>query len=295
MIAHMGLVLPPIEVGRFSWDWSRTCVFGVLNATPDSFSGDGHVSVEEAVGHGVLLAQQGADVIDVGGESTRPGAEPVPVEEELRRVLPVIAGLAARSEAPISIDTYKAQVAREAMAAGASIINDVSGLGLDEAMAAAAAETGALLVLGHLRGRPQTMNDGVHFEDVIREVADELRASVRRAVQAGVAADRIWVDPGLGFGKQPEHSLTLLRHLGALREEVGYPLLVGPSRKGFIGAVTGAPVGERLTGTCAAVAAAVVAGADAVRVHDVAELAPAIRLADAIRDRRPWAARGARP
>jgi dihydropteroate synthase len=284
----MGPVLTAFEAGRLRWDYSRTCVFGVVNVTPDSFYDGGRFAdPARAVEHGLALAAQGADVLDVGGESTRPGSTPVSAEEELGRVLPVIEALVQRTATAISIDTYKARVARAAVAAGASVINDVSGLLLDAEMAEAAAESEALVVLGHLRGQPATMLEEVRFADVVAEVADELRDSVRRAVRAGVRADRIWIDPGIGFGKTAEQSLALLRAVGRLRDDVGYPVLVGPSRKSFIGSVTGQPAGERLMGTCAAVAAVVVAGADAVRVHDVGELAPAVRVADAIRDRRP--------
>jgi dihydropteroate synthase len=283
----MALLLPPIEVGRFRWDFTRTCLFGVVNVTPDSFHDGGrYQDPESAVVRGLAIASAGADVLDIGGESTRPGSTPISEQEELGRVLPVIAALVERSSVAISVDTYKASVARAAVSAGASIVNDISGLRLDEEMAGTVANLEALLVLGHLRGRPATMQDGIHFDDVVSEVADELRDSVRRAVSAGVRGDRIWIDPGIGFGKTPEQSLALLRAVGRLREEVGYPLLCGPSRKSFIGAVTGEPVEQRLMGTCAAVAAVVVSGADAIRVHDVVELSPAIRVADAIRDRR---------
>jgi dihydropteroate synthase len=279
----MPLVLPPTPLGVRTWTWERTCIFGVVNVTPDSFyDGGAHVSTEAAVSHGEALAAHGADVLDVGGESTRPRSDRVPAGEELARVLPVIQGLTAAG-AVISVDTYKAQVAREAVAAGASVINDISGLRLDPKMATVAAETEATLILGHLRGDPTTMQEQIAFSDVVSEVIDDLRTSVRAAVQAGVRAERIWIDPGIGFGKTPQHSLALLREVARLREELGYPLLVGPSRKSFIGAVTGQPVEERLLGTCAAVAAVIRAGADAVRVHDVAALLPAIQVADAIR------------
>jgi dihydropteroate synthase len=282
----MPIVHAPVQIGPLTWSFSRTCIFGVVNVTPDSFyDGGRHLDTEAAVVHALRLAAAGADVLDVGGESTRPGAQPVTVEEELERILPVIGELAKRCRAPISVDTYKAAVARAALRAGASVVNDISGLRLDPEMAGTVAETGATVIVGHLRGQPQTMQQDIHFDDVVVEVADDLRAAVRLAVQAGVRADRIWIDPGVGFGKTADQSLALLRASGRLREEVGYPLLVGPSRKSFIGAVTGQPVEERLMGTCAAVAAAVVAGADAVRLHDVAQMLPAIRVADAIRGR----------
>jgi len=280
----MSLVLAPARLGTLSWTWERTCVFGVVNVTPDSFyDGGRHADVEAAIAHGLELAQQGADVLDVGGESTRPRAPAVSAEEELARIIPVIEGLAARTPAVISVDTYKASVARAAVAAGAAVINDISGLGLDPRLAATAAECGATMILGHLRGAPAEMQEAISFSDVVGEVCDELRISVRRAIAAGVAADRVWIDPGIGFGKTAEQSLALLDAVGQLREELGYPVLVGPSRKSFIGEVTGQPVEERLIGTCGAVAAAIARGADAVRIHDVGALLPAIRVADGIR------------
>lgn len=259
-------------------------MFGVINVTPDSFSDAGQfLDPDTAIARGLELARLGADVLDVGGESTRPNSTPVPEEEELRRVLPVIEGLARQCNLPISIDTYKARVAREAVAAGASVINDISGMGLDPLMPRVMCESGATVILGHLRGTPATMQEGVHFVDVVGEVCDELRVVLRRAVTEGIAPDRIWFDPGIGFGKTAAQSLQLLRDAGRIREALGYPILVGPSRKSFIGAVTGDSVERRLMGTSASVAAVVMAGADGVRIHDVAELMPAIRVADAIR------------
>ena len=286
----MALILPPMQLGSLAWDWSRTCIFGVVNITPDSFYDGGRCfSAEAAIEHGLTLASQKADVLDIGGESTRPGADPLPAEEELLRVLPVISGLARRCNIPISVDTYKARVAREAIAAGACIINDISGLHLDPDMPHVVAETGAVVVLGHLRGAPATMQRNIHFTDVVSEVVNELRSSVRKAISAGVQPDRIWLDPGIGFGKTADQSLALLRSAGRLREELGYPIMVGPSRKSFIGEVTGQPPEERLMGTCAAVAAVVVAGADGVRIHDVGQMVSAIRVADAIRGRPGYA------
>jgi len=278
------LVFPPVKLGPLAWDWSRTCVFGVVNVTPDSFHDGGrHPTLDAAVAHALALADQGAEVIDVGGESTRPGAQPVPLAQELERVLPVIRALAGRLAVPIAIDTYKAEVARAALAAGATLVNDVSGGVLDGEMLSVVAAAEATVVLGHLRGLPATMQERIAFGDVVAEVIVELKQRVRRAITAGVRPDRLWVDPGLGFGKRADQTLVLLDALGRIREEVGYPLLVGPSRKSFIGAVTGQSVAERLIGTCGAATVAVIRGADGVRLHDVGELLPAVRVADAIR------------
>ena len=230
----------------------------------------------------MALVEAGADVVDVGGESTRPGSDRISADEELARILPVIEGVASRCEAPISVDTYKASVAVAAVEAGASVINDVSGMELDPEMVRAVKHSGAVVILGHLRGSPESMQEDISFSDVVREVGDELRACLRRAVFAGVPADRIWIDPGIGFGKTADQSLELMQQTGQLREDLGCPVLVGPSRKSFIGAVTGQPPKERLMGTAAAVAAVVMAGADAVRIHDVAQLRPAVQVADAI-------------
>ncbi|MCA9665431.1 MAG: dihydropteroate synthase [Myxococcales bacterium] len=277
---------PPVEVAGHVWDWSETIVFGVLNVTPDSFSDGGQFDdVERAVARARELVAAGAHAIDVGGESTRPGSTPVPADEELARVLPVIERLASDEGVgvPISIDTYKAEVARAAVGAGASIVNDVSGLQLDAAMTATVAELGASVIIGHLRGEPATMMHDVSFDDVVAEVIDELKARVRQAVTAGIAAERIFVDPCFGFGKRAEHTLALLAATERLREEIGYPLMLGPSRKSFIGGVTGAPAQQRVMGTAAAAAIGIAQGAEMLRVHDVAELMPAIRVADAVR------------
>lgn len=283
----MPVVLPPVQLGPLTWDWSRTCIFGVVNVTPDSFSDGGrYLDPRRAVDHGLALVEQGADVLDVGGESTRPRADPVAADEELRRVLPVIEQLAGRLNVPISVDTYKAEVARAALAGGACIVNDISGLLLDDGMVRAVAEHDATVILGHLRGEPRTMQRDIGFVDVKREVTAELRDRVRSAVTAGVRAERIWIDPGIGFGKTAQQSLALINSVGRLREALGYPVLVGPSRKSFLGAVTGLSVDERVYVSGAAAAAAVMAGADAVRLHDVQQLAPAVRVADAIRRER---------
>jgi dihydropteroate synthase len=223
-------------------------------------------------------------VLDIGGESTRPGSQSVPPALEIARTAPLIEAVAKRLDVPLSIDTRKAEVARAALDAGARIVNDVSGLRHDPALAGVAARAGAALILGHLRGEPATMQEHPDFEDVVREVGDELAASAAAARAAGVAADRIAVDPGLGFGKTQAHSLALLAGLGTLRERLGLPLLVGPSRKSFLGALTGEPPGERDRATLAACAVAAFLGADAVRVHDVAGAARAVLVGRALRD-----------
>jgi dihydropteroate synthase len=269
----------------------RVTIVGVLNATPDSFSdggrfvvGEAAVDVERGVDRAAALLRDGAHVIDVGGESTRPGAPEVPAAVEMARTVRLVEAIAKRMDVPLSIDTRKAEVAEAALAAGASIVNDVSGLRHDPALADVAARAGAGMVLGHLRGTPQTMQQDPHFDDVLEEVAAELRESVARARAAGVPAASIAVDPGIGFGKRLEDNLALLARPQALRARVGAPVLVGPSRKSFLGALTGDPVGARDRATLAACAVAVFAGADAVRVHDVAGAVRAVAVARALRD-----------
>jgi dihydropteroate synthase len=269
----------------------RVTIVGVLNATPDSFSdggrfvvGEAAVDVERGVDCAAALLREGAHVIDVGGESTRPGAPEVPAAVEMARTVRLVEAIAKRMDVPLSIDTRKAEVAEAALAAGASIVNDVSGLRHDPALADVAARAGAGVVLGHLRGTPQTMQQDPHFDDVLEEVAAELRESVARARAAGVPAASIAVDPGIGFGKRLEDNLALLARPQALRARVGAPVLVGPSRKSFLEALTGDPVGERDRATLAACAVAVFAGADAVRVHDVAGAVRAVAVARALRD-----------
>jgi dihydropteroate synthase len=258
-------------------------IAGVLNRTPDSFSDGGRLdSLDAAVAAGVAMARQGAHWIDVGGESTRPGAVPVSEADEIARVIPVLARLARElgGTARLSVDTYKAGTAAAALAAGASIVNDISGGLLDPDILGVVAKRGATVVLGHLRGRPATMMEGIHFADVVAEVADELSARVTAARAAG--CQDIWVDPGIGFGKGLTHNLVVLAGLGRLKRHLGVPVMVGVSRKRFIGDLLGRPVGERIFGTAGAVAAAVLAGADAVRVHDVAEMGDVVRIAEAI-------------
>ncbi len=275
---------------------ARTVVVGVLNATPDSFSdggrfvrGTSELDLARAVDLAAGLLRDGADVLDVGGESTRPGAAPVPVEIECERTAPLVEALAKRFAALLSIDTRKAAVAEAALAAGARIVNDVSGLRHDTALAGVVARTGAALVLGHSRGTPDTMQSAPHYDAVIDEVAAELRASLAIARAEGVPEHLLAIDPGIGFGKRPEDNHALLVRIGALRAAVGgdLPILVGPSRKSFLGRLTGdAPVAERDAATHAACAIAVYEGADAVRVHDVAGAVRACAVARALRGAR---------
>lgn len=256
----------------------RVTIVGILNVTPDSFSDGARWLAPESetpdVGGVVRAAErleaEGAHVLDVGGESTRPGAQAIPVERELARVVPVIESLAKRTRLPISVDTRKAAVARAALEAGATVVNDVSGGCFEPELLDVTARAGATVILGHLRGVPATMQDDPHFDDVLGEVGDELAARVAAAEAAGVAPERIVVDPGIGFGKRLADNLALLARCGELARRLGRPLLVGPSRKGFLGALTGDPVERRDVATVAACAVAVFAGADAIRVHDVA-------------------------
>jgi dihydropteroate synthase len=255
---------------------------GIVNVTPDSFSDGGRfLDPKLAVEHCLRLAEDGADILDIGGESTRPGAPEVPVEEEERRVLPVIEAVAARLDVPISIDTSKAEVARAALDAGAAIINDVTA-GADPALLALAAERDVPVVLMHMKGTPRTMQLEPRYADVLAEIAAFLEARCAAAVAAGVAPERLIVDPGIGFGKTVGHNLEILARLHELHA-LGRPLLVGPSRKSFIGKTLGLDVEERLMGTAAAVTACVLAGAHIIRVHDVAEMRQVCRIADALR------------
>jgi dihydropteroate synthase len=255
-------------------------LMGVVNVTPDSFSDGGlYLDSDAAVAHGEKLLRDGASVLDVGGESTRPGAVEVGEAEELRRVEPVVAVLAGA--ATVSIDTSKLAVAEAALDAGASIVNDVTALRRDPEMAALCAERGAGVVLMHMPGTPRTMQDNPTYGDVVDDVKAFLAERVEAAVAAGVAEERIWLDPGIGFGKTLEHNLELLRRLGELRE-LGRPLVIGTSRKSFIGAVDGSSVDGRLGGSIASSVLAAAEGADVLRVHDVAEIAQAMRVAEAI-------------
>jgi dihydropteroate synthase len=278
----------PLPRGRRLELGVRPLVMGVVNITPDSFSDGGRwLAPERAVEHGLELLAEGADLLDLGAESTRPGggvygegAAAVPADEELARLLPALEGLRARSDAPLSVDTRKAAVARAAAAAGADLINDVSALG-DPEMGGVVAAAGLPLVLMHSRGALATMQRDIRFRDVVAEVAAELAQALARAAAAGVDPERVILDPGIGFGKTTEQNLLLLRHLDRLAA-LGRPVLVGASRKSFIGHVTGAAPGERLPGSLAAAAWAAAAGAAVVRAHDVAATIQLLRVWRAI-------------
>lgn len=285
----------PLTLRNTTFVWgAQTYIMGIINATPDSFSGDGLVSgdawVDLAVEQGRRFVAQGAHLLDVGGESTRPGAQPVDAEEELRRVIPVIERLAAAVDAPISVDTAKAVVAEAALRAGASIVNDVWGFRLDPPIAQVAAKAGAAAILMHNRSRRDHVHIdptlggqylGAAYADLIGDITAELLLSINLARQAGIPDDRIIVDPGIGFGKTVAQNLELLNRLDEFRP-LGYPILVGPSRKSFIGYTLDLPADQRLEGTAAAVAIAIARGADIVRVHDVLAMARVARMTDAI-------------
>jgi dihydropteroate synthase len=260
-----------------------TLVMGVLNVTPDSFSDGGlFLDHEAAVEHGLRMAEDGADLLDVGGESTRPGSQAVPIDEEIARVLPVVKRLAAEVDVPISIDTRKPEVAGAALDAGAVVVNDVSGA-RDPLMFEVVRRWGAGLVMMHMLGEPKTMQEDPRYVDVVREVRAYLADRVGSAVAAGIERERLAVDPGLGFGKTYQHNLTLMRDIGAFLD-LGVPVVVGPSRKSFIGAALGGlPMDQRLEGTAGAVAWLAGQGAHVVRVHDVAEMVRVVRMVDAIR------------
>jgi len=256
---------------------------GILNVTPDSFSDGGRFfEREDALRRAECMLEEGADIVDVGGESSRPGADPVSEEEEIRRTAPVIEYLACRLDLVLSIDTYKAGVARRALDAGATMVNDIGALRLDPEMAPLAAEYGVPLVLMHMQGTPKTMQRSPRYDDLMGEIGAFLGERMDAAVRMGVPREHLILDPGIGFGKTIEHNLEILAHLDELRP-LGRPLLVGPSRKSFIGALLDLPADERLEGTLAAVVCAVWNGAHIVRVHDVRETVRAVRIADAIR------------
>jgi len=262
----------------------KTHVMGILNITPDSFSDGGlHFDASAAVSQGIKMVSDGADIIDIGGESTRPGSEPVSLEEELRRTIPVIKALAGRITVPISIDTYKAEVARQAIAAGASIVNDISGLRFDPVMPKVIAENQVPVVIMHIKGRPREMQKNPVYESLIPEIIDYFRISIRLAKKFGIPDDLMILDPGIGFGKTFDHNLEILNNLEQLTI-LEKPLLLGPSRKAFLGKILGdVPASDRLEGTAAAIAVSIMKGANIIRVHDVKEMARVAKVIDAIK------------
>ena len=269
----------------FCLDFSRkTYVMGILNVTPDSFS-DGSIYFDKAkaVDHALRMADDGADIIDIGGESTRPGSETVPLEEELRRTIPVIEDISKKINTPISIDTYKSEVALRALESGASIVNDISGMRFDPEMPKVIAKYKVPVVLMHIKGRPKNMQKNPVYDALIPEIMDYFRISIRLANKFGIPENMIIIDPGIGFGKTAEHNLEIINNLSQFAS-LKKPILIGASRKAFIGKILGdAPSGERLEGTAAAVAISIINGANIVRVHDVKEMAKVVKVADAIK------------
>ena len=261
----------------------QTLLMGVLNVTPDSFSDGGlFLDREKAIAQGLKMVEEGADLIDIGGESTKPGSKPLGLEEELRRVIPVIEALAKEVDVPISIDTYKSAVAKKAVEAGAQMINDISGLHFDPDLAHVASKEDVPLILMHIRGTPETMQKDVHYESLLSEILQYLRESIQRAESAGLDPGQIVIDPGIGFGKTLEDNLLIIKNLQELRI-LGKPILLGTSRKSFIGKILNTDVTERLEGTLSSIAIGVLNGAHIIRCHDVLEAKKAISVADAIR------------
>ncbi|MHB1296636.1 MAG: dihydropteroate synthase [Anaerolineae bacterium] len=299
-LAHAtGRTVPSTRIGSRTFQWGeRTYVMGIVNATPDSFSGDGLLTpemdadelAERATAQALAFLEQGADILDVGGESTRPGSQPVTAEVERTRIVPVIRRLRQVTDAPISVDTYRAPVARAALDAGADLVNDVWALQMDPDLAPLVAERGAPVVLMHNRSKPKDAAQeerlggcyvGVHYQDLLGDVVRELQAQVDAAIAAGIPRERLLIDPGIGFGKTVDQNLRLLNHVDALRV-LGLPILVGSSRKSFIGYTLDLPADQRVEGTAATVAIAIARGADVVRVHDVQVMARVARMTDAI-------------
>lgn len=272
-----------LEIGQRVLDLSsRTHLMGVLNVTPDSFSDGGRFfKLEEAVKQGLKLAEEGADIIDVGGESTRPGSEPVAIEEELRRVLPVIEELAKRIDLPISIDTYKSKVAKEALDSGASMVNDISGLRYDPEMKKVVAKYDVPVVLMHIQGKPKDMQENPKYENLLEDIKSYLNESISIAEKAEIGEDKIIIDPGIGFGKTLNDNLRILKNLVEFKS-LGRPVMIGVSRKSFIGKILDLPTDERLEGSLASMAVAIMNGANILRVHDVKESKRVAKLVGAI-------------
>lgn len=261
---------------------SRTYIMGILNVTPDSFSGDGiYQDVGRAVETAEKLVEDGADIIDIGGESTRPQATPVTAEEEIKRVIPVIKKLSKKIDIPISIDTAKSEVARLALENGASIVNDITGLESDQRILGIIREFNAKVVLMHIKGTPQTMQNNPNYGNLIQEIKDKLKTVIEKSIKEGIKKENIIIDPGIGFGKTLEHNLQILNRLSEFKE-FGLPVLVGTSRKSFIAKLTGAEPDKRIFGTAASIAIAIRNGADIVRVHDVKAMKQVVTVSDAI-------------
>ncbi|MCL6471300.1 MAG: dihydropteroate synthase [Firmicutes bacterium] len=274
---------PVLRAGRFTIDLSaKTHIMGVLNVTPDSFSDAGRFFERDiAIAHARQMVSDGADIIDIGGESTRPGAEPVSLEEELNRTIPVIEALAGKIDIPISIDTYKPEVAKMALDAGASIINDISGL-RNEGMIKVAVEHNVPVIIMHMKGTPRDMQLNPSYEDVVAEICDWLDRQAEKAVESGLDRNKILIDPGIGFGKTMEHNLQIINRLAEFKS-LGYPIVLGTSRKAFIGKILDLGPEERVEGTIASVVYGITQGANIVRVHDVINVARACKVADAIK------------
>lgn len=278
--------MPPVSVlkiGRRKFELGkRVLIMGILNVTPDSFyDGGRYFEPERAIEQGIRLSEEGADIIDIGAESTRPGSTPVPEKEQLRRLLPVLKQLARKVKVPISVDTTSARVAEAVLDAGAGMINDISGLRFDRRLAKVVARANVPIIVMHIKGKPRTMQKNPVYQDLMAEIVEGLAQSIKQGVAAGIAPDKILVDPGIGFGKTAAHNLEILRRLKELRT-LGKPIVIGPSRKSFIGAVLNLPVEERLEGTIAASVIGALNGADIVRVHDVKALRRALALKDAV-------------
>ena len=275
-----------LNVADHTFDFSqRTCVMGILNVTPDSFSDGGkYFDEDKAVRRAIQMVEDGADIIDIGGESTRPGADQVVIEEELRRTVPVIKSVLKHVRIPISIDTYKSRVAQRALDAGAAMINDISGLNFDPEMARVVARSGVPVIIMHIKGEPKNMQKNPAYHALIPEICEYLKDGIKRAVDAGTSADKIIIDPGIGFGKTFEHNLEIIHNLAEL-QILRKPIMVGPSRKAFLGKILGnAPSEARLEGTAAAVAISIMNGAHMIRVHDVREMVKVVKVADAIKN-----------
>ncbi len=278
-------MLKPLQVGKYLFEWGkRPYIMGVLNVTPDSFSDGGlYFGVDQALRQAERLIEDGADILDIGGESTRPFSQPVPLEEELRRVVPVIEAIRKHFDIPLSVDTYKAKVAEEALFAGANLINDISALRFDPEMAKVVARHKAPVILMHMKGTPQTMQLDPHYEDVIAEIKTFFRARIEAAEKAGIPKDKIILDPGIGFGKRLEDNLRILRDIKDFFE-LGLPVLIGPSRKSFLGQILDKEARERDVGTMAVVAVCAYQGVHLVRVHNVSMAQDTLKVIQALKE-----------